>query len=101
LPDGWVPYTVTPAPAAAQGQYGALFWLNAGPSAEPSRRRWPHAPRDAFAAEGFREQRLFIIPSKELILVRFGATTGHSAWNSDAFIADILAALPLMNRTAP
>jgi CubicO group peptidase (beta-lactamase class C family) len=35
LPDGWVAYTVTPAPAAPRGEYGALFWLNAGPAAAP------------------------------------------------------------------
>lgn len=94
LPAGWVAYTVTPAPAAPRGEYGALFWLNAGPASDPSRRLWPRAPRDTFAAQGFRGQKLFIIPSRELILVRFGSTGSHSAWDSDEFIADILAALP-------
>jgi CubicO group peptidase (beta-lactamase class C family) len=94
LPGGWVAYTVTPAPAAPRGEYGALFWLNAGPAADPSRRLWPRAPRDTFAAQGFRDQKLFIIPSRDLILVRFGSTSGRSAWNSDDFIADFIAALP-------
>jgi CubicO group peptidase (beta-lactamase class C family) len=76
LPHGWVAYTVTPAPAAPRGEYGALFWLNAGPADDPSRRLWPRAPWDTFAAQGFRDQKLFIIPSRELILVRFGATSG-------------------------
>lgn len=98
LPEGWVAYTVTPAPAAPRGEYGALFWLNAGPASDPSRRLWPRAPRDTFAAQGFRGQKLFIIPSRELILVRFGATSGPSAWDSDEFIADILAALPADGR---
>jgi CubicO group peptidase (beta-lactamase class C family) len=98
LPAGWAAYTVSPAPAAPRGQYGALFWLNAGPASDPSRRLWPRAPRDAFAAQGFRDQKLFIIPSRELILVRFGATSDPSAWDSDAFIADILAALPADGR---
>jgi hypothetical protein len=35
----------------------------------------------------------FIVPSRELILVRFGAASGRSAWDSDEFFADILAAL--------
>jgi CubicO group peptidase (beta-lactamase class C family) len=98
LPEGWAAYTVTPAPAAPRGEYGALFWLNAGPAGGPSRRLWPRAPRDAFAAQGFRAQKLFIIPSREVILVRFGATSGHGAWDSDAFIADVLAALPAEGR---
>jgi CubicO group peptidase (beta-lactamase class C family) len=94
LPEAWVAYTTTPAPAAPRGEYGALFWLNVGPDGDPSRRLWPRAPRDTYAAQGFRAQKLFMIPSRELILVRFGATSGHGAWDSDAFIADILAALP-------
>jgi hypothetical protein len=36
----------------------------------------------------------FIIPSRELILVGFGVASSHSVWDSDGFIADILAALP-------
>ncbi len=30
LPPGWVKYSVTPAPAADMGKYGAQWWLNAG-----------------------------------------------------------------------
>jgi hypothetical protein len=36
----------------------------------------------------------FFLPSKKLVLVRFGATAVKSAWNDDAFAASILAALP-------
>ncbi len=94
LPSGWVDYSVTPTPPAPRGEYGAMFWLNAGPAADPGRRQWPGAPRDAYSAQGFREQKLFIVPSKNLILVRFGATTERSAWNSDQFLRDFIAALP-------
>jgi len=94
LPPGWVEYTTTPTSQAPRGEYGALFWLNAGTTGEPEDRRWPSAPRDAFAALGFQEQKVIIIPSKKLVLVRFGATTDREAWNSDELIADVLAALP-------
>jgi CubicO group peptidase (beta-lactamase class C family) len=94
LPQGWVEYTTTPTPLAPRGEYGALFWLNAGSASDPEDRRWPNAPRDGFAATGFQEQKVIIIPSRKLVLVRFGATTDRKAWNSDEFIADVLAALP-------
>lgn len=94
LPEGWVKYTTTLTPGAPRGEYGALFWLNTGPPADPGARRWPSAPRDAFAALGFQEQKVIIIPSKKLVLVRFGATSDRNAWNTDEFIANVLAALP-------
>lgn len=94
LPPGWVKYSTTPTPQAPRGEYGALFWLNAGSPSDPGDRRWPSAPRDAFAALGFQEQKVIIIPSKKLVLVRFGATSDRKAWNSDEFIADVLAAMP-------
>jgi CubicO group peptidase (beta-lactamase class C family) len=94
LPRGWVEYSTTPTPHAPRGEYGALFWLNAGSPSDPADRRWPGAPRDAFAATGFQEQKVIIIPSKKLVLVRFGATSDRKAWNSDEFIADVLAAMP-------
>jgi CubicO group peptidase (beta-lactamase class C family) len=94
FPEGWVKYTTTPTPQAPRGEYGALFWLNAGSPSHPEDRRWPSAPRDAFAALGFQEQKVIIIPSKNLVLVRFGATSDRQSWNSDEFIANVLAALP-------
>jgi len=94
LPPGWVKYSTTPTPQAPRGEYGALFWLNAGSPSDPENRRWPAAPRDAFAALGFQEQKVIIIPSKKLVLVRFGATSDRKTWNSNEFIANVLAALP-------
>jgi CubicO group peptidase (beta-lactamase class C family) len=94
LPEGWVQYTTTPTPKAPQGEYGAHFWLNAGAAGNPIDRRWPNAPTDTFAALGFQMQRVLIIPSKNLVLVRFGATADREAWDDDAFITNIIAALP-------
>lgn len=94
LPEGWVAYTTTPTPMAPKGQYGAMFWLNAGNPDNRADRRWPSVPTDAYAAEGFQEQKVIVIPSRDAVLVRFGATSQRKAWNTDAFIADVLAALP-------
>jgi len=94
LPEGWVKYTTTPTPRAPQGEYGALFWLNAGSPSDAADRMMPSVPEDSFYARGFQEQRVFIVPSKRLVLVRFGATSNRSAWNDDVFVAGIIAALP-------
>ena len=94
LPEGWVKYTTTPAPQALQGEYGALFWLNAGSPSDPSVRMMPSVPVDTFFARGFQEQRVFMVPSKNLVVVRLGATSDKSAWNDEAFVASMLAALP-------
>jgi CubicO group peptidase (beta-lactamase class C family) len=94
LPEGWVAYTTKPTPGAPKGEYGALFWLNAGPASDPGKRRWPSAPSDTYSADGYQEQKVIVIPSKKLVLVRFGATSVRKAWNTDKFIADVLAAFP-------
>jgi len=64
LPKGWVSYTRTPA-SGSKGQYGAQFWLNQSKSV-------PDAPQDMFYCDGHRGQRIFIIPSRNLVVVRLG-----------------------------
>jgi CubicO group peptidase (beta-lactamase class C family) len=94
LPEGWVAYTTTPASRAPKGEYGALFWLNAGSEQNPQNRKWPAISPDAYSAQGYQYQRIIIIPSKKLVLVRFGATSGHDVWNTETFISEVLAAFP-------
>ena len=64
LPEGWVDYTVTPA-SASEGKYGAFFWLNRSPSL-------PDVPEDTFSCNGHDGQQIYIIPSKELVVVILG-----------------------------
>ena len=64
LPEGWVEYTATPA-SASEGGYGAFFWLNRAS-------RYPDAPEDLFSCNGHDGQQIFIIPSKELVVVILG-----------------------------
>lgn len=94
LPEGWVFYATTPTPGAPQGEYGAHFWLNAGNPDNPEDRRYPDSPRDEYEAAGFQGQRVIVIPSKKLVLVRFGATSHRPAWDTDAFIQNVMAAFP-------
>lgn len=94
LPERWVGYSTAPTAKAPRGEYGALFWLNAGAPENPENRLWPHAPRDAYAAQGYQEQKVIVVPSRKLVLVRFGATSRRDAWDTDEFISNVLEALP-------
>jgi CubicO group peptidase (beta-lactamase class C family) len=76
LPDGWVAYTATPA-SDSRGAYGSFFWLNrmdyndipSWTEREGSKPdRLPDAPSDVFYCNGHDGQRVYIIPSKELVV---------------------------------
>jgi CubicO group peptidase (beta-lactamase class C family) len=73
LPEGWVEYSTTPAPAASRGRYGAHWWLNAGEAGDPSRRPWPDLPADIYWASGYQGQHVVVVPSLDLVIVRLGA----------------------------
>ncbi len=62
----WVNYTKKTT-NGSNGEYGAQFWLNAGG-------KYPDAPKDLFSCNGYQGQRVFIIPSKNLVIVRMGLT---------------------------
>ena len=94
LPEGWVKYTTTPTPKAPRGEYGALFWLNAGSPEDPMNRLWPDLPRDAYAASGYQGQNVMVIPSENLVVVRFGATSNRKAWDLNEFVGNVLKSLP-------
>ena len=64
LEESWVKYSSTPT-NGSNGVYGAHFWLNAGGV-------YPDVPKDLFSANGFQGQYVFVIPSKELVVVRLG-----------------------------
>ncbi|WP_165958023.1 serine hydrolase domain-containing protein [Segetibacter sp. 3557_3] len=92
LPMGWVSYTTTPAKGALLGEYGAQFWLNAGAPGDPARRSYPSVPADCFWADGYEGQSIWIIPSKQLVVVRLALQQGNRL-NEDQFLAEIIAAL--------
>src|SRR5690606_14182868 len=65
LPPGWVAQTLTPTPEAPpEWAYGFQIWLNSG--VDPSVRRWPRLPADAFAMLGHQQQHVVMIPSHDL-----------------------------------
>jgi CubicO group peptidase (beta-lactamase class C family) len=76
LPEGWMKYSTTPTPNNPLNNYGAHFWLNADPEDPGKTRTWPSLPADAYSMNGFQGQRVIIIPSKDLVVVRLGFSAG-------------------------
>jgi CubicO group peptidase (beta-lactamase class C family) len=75
FPEGWVNYTTAPAEGSG-GEYGALFWLNRNGE-------FPGLPDDLYYCDGYDGQRIFIVPSKELVIVRTGCSPrGTIDWQS-------------------
>jgi CubicO group peptidase (beta-lactamase class C family) len=91
LPEGWVKYSVTPAPAAGLGRYGAHWWLNAGEAGDPSRRKYPALPADTYWADGFEEQYVMVIPSRHLVIVRLGVS--HHGFDIEKLAGNVIEAV--------
>ncbi|MDB5232161.1 MAG: hypothetical protein JWN76_2966 [Chitinophagaceae bacterium] len=72
LPANWVKETIQPCPADKQKTYGYQFWLNGFDKKDPSKRLYPDVPPDMFFADGYGGQDIYIIPSKKLVVLRFG-----------------------------
>ncbi len=89
LPEGWVAQSTRPATADKRG-YGYQIWLNRG--GDTLIKRYPAAPADMFYADGFESQLIFVIPSKNLVVVRLGLTQ-HNNFNGNKFLHDVLAAI--------
>jgi CubicO group peptidase (beta-lactamase class C family) len=87
LPPGWTDYVRQEAPDS-KGVYGATFWLKELNPLNDLK----DAPGDIFFADGFLGQRVYIIPSKKLIVVRMGYSLKN--FNLNDFLSDIISALP-------
>jgi len=84
LKESWVTYSATPT-NGSNGQYGAHFWLNAGGV-------YPNVPRDLFSCNGYQGQHVFIIPSKDIVIVRMGLTE-NPEFDFDAFLKEVISAI--------
>ncbi len=83
----WVDYMTTAAPTS-EGKYGATFWLKE-PDAENA---LVDVPDDIFFADGFVGQRVYVILSKKLVVVRMGYSLSNFSVND--FLREIIATLP-------
>jgi CubicO group peptidase (beta-lactamase class C family) len=87
LPEGWVTFVSTPAPADKTRGYGGLFWLNRGGA-------WKGVPEDAFMASGHMGQFTMIIPSRDMVIVRMGPSPADSTRYFAEAVSRILTAVP-------
>jgi CubicO group peptidase (beta-lactamase class C family) len=90
LPEGWMKYSTTPTPLALKGEYGALFWLNAGEKGNPKNRMYPSLPTDLYYLSGYNGQVVAVIPSRDVVIVRMGVTHDISSWPQEEFIRQVL-----------
>jgi CubicO group peptidase (beta-lactamase class C family) len=84
----WIDYVTRHTPTSGEGNYGAGFWINDAPEGP----RWPILPPDTHCASGFQQQRIFVVPSRGLVVVRLGATWGDRS-HLERLVADVIAAL--------
>jgi CubicO group peptidase (beta-lactamase class C family) len=91
LPEGWVNYSHTPTPPSL-GDYGGMWWLNAGEPGKPETKEWPDLPDDIYYAEGHDGQDIVIFPSQNIIVVRLSVSR-NGAWDMAEFLADVMAAV--------
>jgi CubicO group peptidase (beta-lactamase class C family) len=87
LPANWAEFVSTPARGDAQRGYGGLFWLNRGGA-------MPKLPADAYWMAGYMGQTTMIIPSRDLVVVRHGPSSGGDGAYFEELVSRILSALP-------
>lgn len=84
----WANYTAKPT-IESKNEYGAQFWTNTDGFI-------PDAPKDMYYADGYHGQRIFIIPSKDLVIVRTGLTHKNRTGSYDvmnSLIKDIVGSI--------
>lgn len=65
LPEGFVDFVSTPAPAWEHGEYGGQFWIG-----------HPALPEGAYCMRGVDGQEVAVVASHDLVVVRMGHTRG-------------------------
>lgn len=85
LPEGWVEYSSS-LTKNSNGEYGAHFWLNKGHASLKD------VPEDVIIMSGFQGQRVFILPSQNLIITRLGHDPEEN-FDFNGFVRDIIAAI--------
>ncbi|MCC6143985.1 MAG: serine hydrolase [Candidatus Hydrogenedentes bacterium] len=93
LPEGWVEYARTTTPTAPNENYGAHWWRPSLDERAAAKARGVPLPEDTFHASGFEGQKLVIMPSRQLIILRLGLCYFSSYPFYDQ-VCDVLEAFP-------
>ena len=84
LDPSWIAFTKKPS-NGSDGVYGGHFWLNAGG-------KFPDVPKDMFSCNGFQGQRVWIIPSKDLVVVRTGLHE-YPFFDTNQFLSELISTI--------
>jgi CubicO group peptidase (beta-lactamase class C family) len=93
LPEGWVDFARTRAPAENNGTYGAHFWLNLEPK-EGQFSLLPGGPPSAFSASGNAGQAVLVVPTRDLLVVRLGEHHATTWTEMNEYLAEVVAVFP-------
>jgi len=95
--ESWLERATQPPHPAVNPSYGYLWWLNGGDfhylPLNPQRQRgpiFPGVPADAFAALGKDDQKIYVVPSLDLVVTRFGEAAESSSPAISEFDAEFL-----------
>jgi len=72
LPERWVDFARTPGPASNTNVYGAGWWIIPDKGPLTHSQNADSEPRDAFHAGGHEGQTIWVVPSRDLVIVRLG-----------------------------
>jgi CubicO group peptidase (beta-lactamase class C family) len=93
LHEDWVDFS---AAATLDTDYGAGFWTNRSEHEHAKARVGLGIPRDAFFASGDLGQRIVIIPSQHLVIVRLGSSADPTGdiRGLARLVKEVIAAMP-------
>jgi CubicO group peptidase (beta-lactamase class C family) len=97
LPEGWVAFTRTPAPAS-KGVYGAQFWLRpddltVSTISRVQARLFSKVPQGTYYMSGFEDQSNIIIDKHQLVVTRLGVTAREGDYDAGGVVEAIIANL--------
>lgn len=91
LPEGWMAQSTTPTTVAESEEegYAAGWWVNKNPDGSVVNAA---LPADAYWAQGHDGQRLYVVPSERLVVVRLGFSPEETDLRSDRLVGELVEA---------
>jgi CubicO group peptidase (beta-lactamase class C family) len=83
VPEWWVE-EATRSSQEHNPDYGLTWWVNTAGTC------WPGLPTDTFAAKGYRSNRLYVVPSLDLVVARVGSGPDDRDWHEPLLIGGIV-----------